>query len=85
MVRGHRVPHLSGMVGTIERSYRTSEREALHVRLEDGRWQLLWPQEVEPFGEPLGEGSHTDGEAAGGQPTAAGEQRRAPHGRSAKR
>lgn len=61
MVRGHRVPHLLGLLGTIERAYRTSEREALHVRLEDGRWQLLWPQEV----EPLGESSHTatEGEA----------------------
>lgn len=67
MVRGRRAPHLSGIVGTIERTYRTSERTALHVRLEDGRWQLLWPREVEPEVEPPGEGSQAD-DAPGGRP-----------------
>lgn len=57
MVDGRRVPHLLGLLGTIERAYRTSERKALHVRLDDGRWQLLWPREV----EPLGEDPQTDG------------------------
>lgn len=51
VVDGHRAPHLLGLLGTIERTYKTSERTALHVRLDDGRWQLFWPQEVEPLGE----------------------------------
>ena len=51
VVDGHSAPHLLGLLGTIERTYRTSDRTALHVRLDDGRWQLLWPQEVEPVGE----------------------------------
>lgn len=61
VVDGHRVPHLLGLLGTIERTYRTSKRTALHVRLDDGRWQLLWPQEV----EPLAEGSETGRPVAG--------------------
>ncbi len=49
---GRRVPHLLGVQGTIERSYNSSSgRTALHVRLDDGRWQLLWPQELEPLRE----------------------------------
>ena len=42
-----RAAHVLGAIGTIMRTYRSSERKALHVRLEDGRWQLLWPEEVE--------------------------------------
>jgi hypothetical protein len=50
---GHRAPSLVRTVGTITRVYRSSGRTALHVRLDDGRWQLFWPQEVEgPEGEP---------------------------------
>ncbi len=49
VVDGRRNPPLLGAVGTIERTYRSSERTALHVRFDDGRWQLLWPQEVEPL------------------------------------
>ena len=49
VVECRRTPRLRGEVGTIERTYTSSGRKkALHVRLEDGRWQLLWPQEVEP-------------------------------------
>lgn len=51
VVDGRRVPHALGLPGTIGRIYRASERTALHVRLDDGRWQLLWPREVEPLGE----------------------------------
>ncbi len=48
VVDGHRVPHLLGLLGTIGRSYRSSSgRIAVHVRLDDGRWQLMWPQELE--------------------------------------
>ncbi len=47
-----RVPHLLGAQGTIERSYNSSSgRTALHVRLDDGRRQLLWPEELEPLRE----------------------------------
>ncbi len=56
-----RTPHLSGLVGTVERIYRDrslEERKAVHVRLDDGRWQLLWPEEFELLGE---EHSQTDG------------------------
>jgi hypothetical protein len=56
---GHRSPHLLGLLGAIEQIYRTSERTAMHVRLDDGRWQLLWPQEL----EQLGKDSQTDGAA----------------------
>ena len=42
-----RTPHLVGAEGTVVRTYRAPERTALHVRLDDGRWQLLWPEEVE--------------------------------------
>jgi hypothetical protein len=48
VVDGLRVPHLLGAEGTVERVYKTSERTALHVRLDDGRWQLMWPEELEP-------------------------------------
>lgn len=52
VVDGRRVPHLLGVLGTIERTYSSSSgRTALHVRLDDGRWQLLWPQELEPLRE----------------------------------
>ncbi len=52
VVDGHRAPHLLGMVGTIERSYRSSSRRtALHVHFDDGRWQLMWPEELEPLRE----------------------------------
>ena len=48
-----RTPRQSGLVGIVERvyRYRSLERKAVHVRLEDGRWQLLWPEELEPLGE----------------------------------
>ena len=59
VVDDHRSPHLSGMAGIVERVYSASGRKAVHVRLEDGRWQLLWPEEL----ELLGEGSQTDGAA----------------------
>lgn len=50
VVVDRRTPHLTGEIGTIERTYTSSSgRMALHVRLEDGRWQLLWPQEVRPL------------------------------------
>ena len=50
VVDGRRVPHLLDQTGTVEKIYRTPGRTALHVRLDDGRWQLLWPEEVEPVG-----------------------------------
>ena len=47
-----RVPHLLGVRGTVERVYRSSSgRTALHVRLDDGRRQLLWPEELKPLRE----------------------------------
>lgn len=51
VVEGRRTPRLVGVVGTIERTYRSSRHTALHVWLDDGRWQLLWPQELEPLRE----------------------------------
>ena len=42
---------MEGMVGTIERIYRSSGRTAVHVRLADGRWQLFWLEELELPGE----------------------------------
>ncbi len=44
---GYRMPGQLGVLGTIERTYRSKERTALHVRFDDGRWQLMWPEEVE--------------------------------------
>ena len=57
VVEGRRVPHLLGIAGTVERSYRSRERTALHVRFDDGRWQLLWPEELEPLEDPSVPGS----------------------------
>ncbi len=47
---GARHPSFEGMSGTVMRTYRSSDRTALHVRLDDGRWQLLWPHELEDLG-----------------------------------
>lgn len=52
----HRNPDLVGTVGTIARVYRSPERTAFHVRLEDGRWQLFWPEELEELEEEPGTG-----------------------------
>ncbi len=38
---------LRGMVGTVAKTYGPPEHRALHVRFEDGLWQLLWPAELE--------------------------------------
>ena len=53
---GHRRPDLSGMVGTVMRAYVSSGRTALHVRPEDGRWQLFWLPELDelPDGRETG-------------------------------
>lgn len=52
---GHRNRDLDGMIGTVMHIYGTSSgRTVLHVRLEDGRWQLLWPEEVEALTEEDG-------------------------------
>ncbi len=51
---GSRIPRLLGAEGTIERIYMSSERTALHVRLDDGRWQLMWPEELEALREDPG-------------------------------
>lgn len=48
---GPRHPSLEGMAGTVMRTYRSSDRTALHVRLDDGRWQLFWPHELEGLGK----------------------------------
>ena len=54
---GRRNRDLDGMVGTVMRMYEASVgRPALHVRLEDGRWQLLWPEEVGALTEEHGAG-----------------------------
>jgi hypothetical protein len=50
----HRRPDLNGMVGTVMRTYASSGRTALHVRLEDGRWQLFWPPELDELLEMRG-------------------------------
>jgi hypothetical protein len=43
---------LAGQTGTIERIYGAPPKKtALHVRFDDGCWQLLWHHEVEPSGE----------------------------------
>ena len=36
-----------GRVGTVAKAYRAQDRLALHVRFEDGLWQLLWPRDAE--------------------------------------
>lgn len=46
----HMRPDLAGHEGTVERAYRSTGKTALHVRLDDGRWQLLWPHEIERLG-----------------------------------
>ena len=38
---------LRGRVGTVAKAYRAQDRLALHVRFEDGLWQLLWPRDAE--------------------------------------
>lgn len=38
---------LRGRVGTVAKMYGAHDRVALHVRFEDGLWQLLWPRDVE--------------------------------------
>ena len=51
----HARPDLAGQKGTVMRAYRSSSgKTALHVSLDDGRWQLLWPHEVEQLGEERG-------------------------------
>jgi hypothetical protein len=48
----NRRPNLVGETGTIVRIYRSSSQmTGLPVRLDDGRWQLLWPQDVQPLAE----------------------------------
>ena len=51
----HGRPDLAGQKGTIMRIYRSPSKTGLHGRLDDGRWQLLWPHDL----EPLREGSKT--------------------------
>lgn len=51
IVGDHVRPDLAGQKGTIVRAYNSRTKTALHVRLDDGRWQLLWPHEVEPSGD----------------------------------
>lgn len=44
---GFKKAPLRGRVGTVAKTYRAQDRLALHVRFEDGLWQLLWPRDVE--------------------------------------
>lgn len=44
---GHERADLRGRVGTVAKTYATHDRVALHVRFDDGLWQLLWPRDVE--------------------------------------
>lgn len=37
---------LRGLVGTVAKTYGPPERRALHVRFDDGLWQLLWPDDL---------------------------------------
>ena len=37
---------LRGLVGTVAKTYGPPERRALHVRFDDGLWQLLWPNDL---------------------------------------
>ena len=39
--------HLRGRVGTVMAIYQSSGRRAVHVRLDDGRWQLFWLRDLE--------------------------------------
>lgn len=48
---GTRHPSIEGMSGTVMRTHKSSDRTALHVRLDGGRWQLLWPHELEGLEE----------------------------------
>lgn len=43
----HPKPGLRGLVGVVAKTYGAHDRGALHVRFEDGVWQLLWPRDVE--------------------------------------
>ena len=38
---------LRGRVGVVAKTYGAHGRAALHVRFDDGLWQLLWPRDVE--------------------------------------
>ena len=48
--------YLRGRVGTVAKTYATHDRVALHVRFQDGLWQLLWPNDVEREDVPYGTG-----------------------------
>lgn len=37
---------LRGLVGTVAKTYGPPERRALHVRFDDGLWQLFWPDDL---------------------------------------
>jgi hypothetical protein len=39
--------HLRGLAGTVMAAYHSSGRHAVHVRLDDGRWQLFWLGDLE--------------------------------------
>ena len=47
----HPKPGLRGLVGVVAKTYGAHDRRAVHVRFEDGVWQLLWPRDVEQEGD----------------------------------
>jgi hypothetical protein len=38
--------HLRGLLGTVMATYQSSGLHAVHVRLNDGRWQLFWLRDL---------------------------------------
>jgi hypothetical protein len=39
--------HQGTVMGTVMATYCSPGRTAVHVRLDDGRWQLLWAEDLE--------------------------------------
>lgn len=48
---GHRRPELRRLLGTVAQRWGNSEYTAFLVRLEDGRYELFWDQELEEVEE----------------------------------
>lgn len=51
ILEGARKPQLRGLRGEVMATYGPPERRAAHVRLDDGRWQLLWLEDLEESAE----------------------------------
>ena len=55
----YRKPSLRGAVGTVERVWGEPHYAAVEVRLDGGRSELLWRNEVEPIREEDAQGLFT--------------------------